>query len=59
MHSADGWHDEIEPVIARYRHRMRRRYFRSDAAFANPEVYEQLEPEDYKYTSGTVGRLAS
>ena len=26
-----------------------RRYFRADAAFANPEVYEFLEAEDFKY----------
>jgi hypothetical protein len=29
---------------------MQRRYFRGDAAFANPEVYELLEAEGYKYT---------
>ena len=29
---------------------MKRRYFRGDAAFANPEVYELLEVEGYKYT---------
>ena len=40
VHSADGWRDVLEPVVARYRHKMKRRYFRGDAAFANPEVYE-------------------
>jgi len=50
VHSADGWREVLEPVIARYRGRMTRRYFRGDAAFANPEVYELLEAEDYKYT---------
>jgi hypothetical protein len=49
-HSADGWKDVLEPVIARYRNKMKRRYFRGDAAFANPEVYELLEAEGYKYT---------
>jgi hypothetical protein len=49
VHSADGWHDVLEPVIARYRKRNMRRYFRADAAFANPEVYEFLEAEGYKY----------
>jgi hypothetical protein len=29
---------------------MQRRYFRGDAAFANPEVYEFLETEGYKYS---------
>jgi hypothetical protein len=50
VHSADGWRDLLEPVIARYRRTMKRRYFRGDAAFANPEVYELLEAEGYKYT---------
>jgi hypothetical protein len=49
VHSADGWRDVLEPVIARYRHKVKRRYFRGDAAFASPEVYELLEAEDYKY----------
>ena len=49
VHSADGWKDVLEPVIARYRRKMKRRYFRGDAAFANPEVYEFLEAEGYKY----------
>jgi Transposase DDE domain group 1 len=50
VHSADGWKDVLEPVIGRYRHKMKRRCFRGDAAFANPEVYELLEAEGYKYT---------
>jgi len=50
VHSADGWHDVLEPVVARYRNRKVRRFFRADAAFANPEVYEFLEAEGYKYT---------
>src|SRR5713101_4673337 len=50
VHSADGWKDVLEPVVARYRERDLRRYFRADAAFANPEVYEFLEAEGYKYT---------
>jgi hypothetical protein len=29
---------------------MKRWYFRADAAFANPEIYELLEAEGYKYT---------
>ena len=50
VHSADGWREVLEPVVARYRHTMKRRYFRGDAAFANPEVYEFLEAERHKYT---------
>jgi hypothetical protein len=36
--------------LARYRDKLKHRYFRGDAAFANPEVYELLEAEGYKYT---------
>ena len=50
VHSADGWRDVLEPVVARYRNKLKRRYFQGDAAFANPEVYEFLEAEGYKYT---------
>ena len=49
VHSADGWRAVLEPVIARYRGRTKRRYFRADAAFATPEVYEFLEAEGYRY----------
>ena len=50
VHSADGWREVLEPVLARYRHQMKRRHFRGDAAFANPDVYELLEAEGCKYT---------
>jgi hypothetical protein len=50
VHSADGWRDVMEPVVARYRSQMKRRYFRGDAAFANLEIYEFPEAEGYKYT---------
>ena len=49
VHSADGWRKVLEPVVARYRGKAKRRYFRADAAFANPEVYEYLEAEGFKY----------
>ncbi|MGB6389192.1 MAG: IS1380 family transposase, partial [Methyloceanibacter sp.] len=49
VHSAHGWQDVLEPVVARYRGKFKRRYFRADAAFANPEVYEFLEAEGYNY----------
>ena len=38
VHSADGWREVLEPVIARYRGTVKRCYFRGDAAFANPEI---------------------
>ena len=50
VHSADGWRAVLEPVIARYRGIVKHLYFRGDAAFANPEVYEFLEAEGASYT---------
>ncbi len=50
VHSADGWRGVLEPVVARYRTSELRRYFRGDAAFAAPDIYEFLEAEGYKYT---------
>ena len=49
VHSAAGWRAVLEPVVARYRDSVKRRYFRADAAFASPEVYACLEAEDYGY----------
>src|SRR3954471_19272094 len=49
VHSAEGWREVLESVIARYRTTMKRRYFRADAGFASPEVYQLLEAEDYGY----------
>ena len=49
VHSADGWRAVLEPVIARYRDTVKRLYFRGDAAFANPEIYEFLEAEGMGY----------
>jgi len=50
VHSAADWRDVLEPVVPRYRNRMKRRYFRGDAAYANPGIYEFMEAEGYKYT---------
>jgi hypothetical protein len=49
VHSADGWQDVLAPVVARYRGKVLRLYFRADAAFAMPGVYEYLEGEGIKY----------
>ena len=49
VHSADGWESVLKPVVARYRGKLSRIYFRADAGFANPEVYEYLEGEGIKY----------
>jgi hypothetical protein len=46
VHSAEGCRGVLEPVVERYRQRDLRRYFRGDAAFATPDIYEFLEAED-------------
>jgi DDE family transposase len=49
VHSAENWREVLEPVIARYRGRGVTLYFRADAAFAKPEIYETLEAEGVRY----------
>ena len=49
VHSADGWRNVLEPVVMRYKERKVRLYFRGDAAFASPEIYEYLEAEGLLY----------
>jgi hypothetical protein len=39
----------LEPVVAGYRDTVKRLYFRGDAAFASPEIYEFLEAEGMGY----------
>jgi hypothetical protein len=46
--SADGRDDVLKPVVTRYHGKVSRIYFRADAAFAMPEVYEYLEAERIK-----------
>jgi hypothetical protein len=48
--SAADWRMALEPVVSRYRDKAKRRFFRGDAAFALPDLYEFLEAEGYKYT---------
>jgi Transposase DDE domain group 1 len=50
VHSADAWRAVLEPVVARYRGIVKRLYFRGDAAFANPDIYDFLEAEGIGYT---------
>ena len=47
VHSADGWRDVLDPVIARYAKRDILRFFRADAAYAMPALYDRLEEADY------------
>ena len=49
VHSADGWRKVLEPVVARYKERDLRRYFRGDAAFASPDINKFLEDEGFLY----------
>lgn len=47
--SADDWRSVLNPVIQRYRDLDVPMFFRADAAFAIPELYELLEAEGYRY----------
>ncbi len=49
VHSADSWRDVMVPVVTRKKARKVRLYFRGDAAFASPEMYEYLEAEGMLY----------
>ena len=49
VHSADRWKDLLEPIVARYEKKKVRPYFRGDAAFAKPEMYEYWEAKDFLY----------
>lgn len=49
VHSADGWRNVLVPVVERYKEWQVRVYFRGDAAFASPELYEYLEAEGILY----------
>jgi len=49
VHSADGWKDVLDPVIARYAKRDIMRFFRADAAYAIPANYARLEEAGYFY----------
>ena len=49
VHSADGWKDVLKSAMARYADRHLMRFFRGDAAFAIPDLYQMLEAESYFY----------
>src|SRR5262245_10270136 len=59
VHSADGWDDVLKPVVARYQGKVSRIYFRADAAFAMPEVYEFLEAEGDQIRDPATGQPCS
>jgi Transposase DDE domain group 1 len=49
VHSARGWQEVLEPIVARYEGAGVRLYFRADAAFASPEIYDYLEEHGLLY----------
>jgi hypothetical protein len=49
VHSADNWEAVLKPVVARYKGKASRIYFRGDAAFAMPGIYDFLESEGIDY----------
>jgi hypothetical protein len=62
VHSAEDWRLALEPVVVRYRDNKLKRYFRADAAFASPDVYDFLEAEEFLYairlSANTVVQLS-
>ncbi|MBU4174352.1 MAG: IS1380 family transposase [Actinobacteria bacterium] len=49
VHSADGWRNLLEPIVDRYKDTNKKLYFRGDAAFAIPDMYEYLEEKGILY----------
>jgi len=49
VHSADRCKELLEPIVRRYKNKKVRKYFRGDAAFAKPEIYEYLEEKGLLY----------
>ncbi|MDO8636301.1 MAG: IS1380 family transposase [Dehalococcoidia bacterium] len=49
VHSAESWRMLLDPISARYDRSGIRKYFRGDAAFANPDIYKYLERHDFFY----------
>ncbi|MGH9691303.1 MAG: IS1380 family transposase [Candidatus Acidiferrales bacterium] len=49
VHSAEDWDELLLPEIERQRAEGKEVAFRADAAFAKPEIYEELEKRDVKY----------
>ena len=49
VHSAHRWRQVLDPILSRYAATGVRRYFRADAAFAKPDIYEYLEERQVLY----------
>ena len=50
VHSADGTLDIFKPIVERYRSWFQLFWFRGDAAFANPKIYEFCEDARHRVT---------
>ena len=57
VHSADGWREVLKPVVARYRNKVRRRFFRGDAGYANPDIYEFLRSRRLQIHDPAAGQF--
>jgi Transposase DDE domain group 1 len=55
VHSADGWQSVLIPVVERYKGKVSRIYFRADAGFGNPGIYEFLEAERMQVRNPIAG----
>jgi hypothetical protein len=49
VHSAEGWEELLLPEMERQQRLGKEVVFRGDAAFAKPEIYEELEEREVKY----------
>ena len=49
VHSADGALEFVKPMVERYRAWFKLFWFRGDAAFAKPEIYECCEEQRITY----------
>jgi hypothetical protein len=49
VHSSGGWRKLLEPVVERYKDSDKKVYYRGDAAFASPDIYEYLEEKGILY----------
>ena len=49
VHSADQWKELLNPIVKRYKNKNIRKYFRGDAAFTKPKIYEYLESNGFLY----------
>ena len=55
VHSAHRWQQVMDPILSRYAATGVRRYFRADAAFAKPDIYEYLEERQVLYAMRLPG----